>query len=169
MLGLGIVGPVLPLYAKSFGVGAALVGMVGTSFALARILVNLPVGSLAERIGRRPLLIAGPLITAVSSLMSGLAQQFGWLLVFRFTQGIGSAALVTSAMTVLADITDRDTRGRAMSLYQGALLLGRSFGPTLGGLWGSAWGIALPFSCMRRSRCWQGCGPLSPCPRRAAL
>ncbi|MFH1086675.1 MAG: MFS transporter [Chloroflexota bacterium] len=145
MLGLGIVGPVMPLYAKSFGVSAAMVGMLGTAFAVARIGVNLPVGTLADRIGRRPLLVAGPLITAFASLMSGLAQQFNTLLVFRFIQGIGSAALVTTAMTTLADITTRETRGRAMSIYQGALLLGQSFGPTVGGLVGEHFGFRAPF------------------------
>lgn len=145
MLGLGIVGPVMPLYAKSFGVGAAMVGMLGTAFAVARIIVNLPVGSLADRIGRKPFLVAGPLITCLASLMSGLAQQFGSLILYRFIQGIGSAALVTTAMTVLADITSRETRGRAMSLYQGALLLGQSFGPTVGGFVGEHLGYRAPF------------------------
>lgn len=145
MLGLGIVGPVMPLYAKSFGVGAAMVGMLGTAFAVARIIVNLPVGSLADRIGRKPFLVAGPLITCFASLMSGLAQQFGSLILYRFIQGIGSAALVTTAMTVLADITNRETRGRAMSLYQGALLLGQSFGPTVGGFVGEHLGYRAPF------------------------
>jgi len=48
-------------------------------------------------------------------------------------------------MTVLADITTRETRGRAMSLYQGALLVGQSFGPTVGGLVGEHWGFRAPF------------------------
>lgn len=145
MLGLGIVSPVLPLYAKSFGVGAAMVGMLITGFGIARIIANIPVGTLTERIGRKPLLFAGPLITCVSALMSGLAQRFEMLLIFRFCQGIGSATLTTTAMTVLADITDRQTRGRAMSLYQGMLLLGQSFGPTVGGFVGEHLGYRAPF------------------------
>jgi multidrug resistance protein len=145
MLGLGIVGPVMPLYAKSFGVSAAMVGMLGTAFALARMTVNMPVGALADRIGRRPLLIAGPFITAVGSLGSALAPNFAILMAFRLVQGVGSAALVTTAMTVLADITTRETRGRYMSLYQGAMLLGQSFGPTVGGLVGEHFGFRAPF------------------------
>ncbi len=145
MLGLGIVSPVLPLYARSFGVGAAMVGLLVTGFGVARIIANIPVGTLTERLGRKPLLFAGPIITCVSALMSGLAQRFEVLLIFRFCQGIGSAALTTTAMTVLADITDRKTRGKAMSLYQGMLLLGQSFGPTVGGLVGEHLGYRAPF------------------------
>jgi len=145
MLGIGIVGPVTPLYAQSFGVGAAMVGGLTTSFGIARILMNIPAGTLTERIGRRPLLILGPLITALAALLTGLAAQFGQLIVFRFLQGLGSAAQTTAAMTVMADITNREGRGRAMSFYQGSLLLGSGMGPTVGGLVAEHFGFRAPF------------------------
>ncbi|MFH1086698.1 MAG: MFS transporter, partial [Chloroflexota bacterium] len=53
MLGMGLVGPILPLYASSFGVSAAAVGMLVTAFGIARFITNMPAGALAERIGRK--------------------------------------------------------------------------------------------------------------------
>lgn len=67
MLGLGLVTPILPLYAQSFGVGAAAVGSLVTVFGIARMLVNIPVGHLTERFGRKVLLVAGPLLTSAGS------------------------------------------------------------------------------------------------------
>jgi multidrug resistance protein len=145
MLGIGLVGPILPLYAQSFGVNAALAGGLITAFGLARILANVPAGRLAERIGRRPLLIGGPLLTAVAALLTGLAGEFDQLLVFRFVQGLGSAAQTTAAMIVMADISTAENRGRSMSNYQGSLLLGASVGPLVGGVVAQYFGYRMPF------------------------
>ena len=145
MLGIGIVGPIMPLYAKSFGVSSAMVGGLITAFGVARILANMPVGRLGERFGRRPLLIIGPLITALAALLMGLASQFGQMIVLRFLQGLGSAAQTTTAMTVMADVSTPRTRGRAMSYYQGSLLIGQSVGPIVGGLVGEHYGFRVPF------------------------
>jgi len=145
MLGVGIIGPVLPLYADSFGVSAAMVGLLISSFGIARIPINVPAGALAERIGRRPLLVAGPLLIAVSAVLSGMASSFGQMIVFRLLQGVGSAFQMTASMIVVADISTPRDRGRTMSTYQGALLLGTGVGPIIGGLLGEQFGYRMPF------------------------
>lgn len=145
MLGLGLVSPILPLYAQSFGVGAAAVGSLVTVFGIARMIVNIPVGHLTERFGRRILLVVGPLLTSVGSLGFAFAGGFGELLIWRVVQGVGSATLTTAAMVVLADISTTETRGRIMSLYQGSLLLGAGVGPAVGGFLAELYGVRTPF------------------------
>ncbi len=145
VLGVGIVGPVLPLYARSFGVSAAMVGSLVTVFGLARLFSNLPAGRLADSLGRKPLLVGGMGMVSVSALLSGLAPTFAPLLVFRFLQGVGSAMQTTGAMVALSDVTTTEDRGRVMSLYMGSLLLGASLGPTIGGFVGEQWGFRAPF------------------------
>ena len=66
MLGQGVIAPVLPLYAKDFGVSTAMVGASISVFGLARIFFNLPSGFLSDRLGRRLFLIGGPVIIALA-------------------------------------------------------------------------------------------------------
>jgi len=134
MLGFGMVSPVLPLYARSFGVSAAMVGLLVTIYGVARLFTNLPTGLLADRIGRRPLMLAGPIFTGVGALIAAVATDFWLLLAARFVQGVGSALFATAAMIVVGDISRPETRGRVMSFFQGSLLLGTSIGPTVGGI-----------------------------------
>ena len=145
MMGQGIISPVLPLYAQSFGVGTAMIGLTIAVFGAARLVVNLPAGFLSERYGRRLLLFGGPALTAVGSLLSGLAPDFWWLLGFRFISGAGSAMYMTGAMILLTDITSEENRGRVMSIYQGSLLAGVSVGPGVGGFVAEAFGLDAPF------------------------
>lgn len=145
MLGQGMVTPILPLYGRSFGVSAAVVGLLITSFGLARVLTDLPAGYLSERYGAARLLLVGPAITAVASLMAGLASSF-WLLVFwRFWQGVGSAVFTTAAMARVAEFSPPGSTSRNMGLFQGFQLLGTSFGPTLGGLTAQHGNYRAPF------------------------
>ncbi|MBC7325698.1 MAG: MFS transporter, partial [Moorella sp. (in: Bacteria)] len=114
MLGQGMVTPILPLYGRSFGVSAAVVGLLITSFGLAQVLTDLPAGYLSERYGAAKLLLVGPAITAVASLMAGLASSF-WLLVFwRFWQGVGSAVFTTAAMARVAEFSPPGSTSRNM-------------------------------------------------------
>ncbi len=133
MLGQGVVGPVLPLYAKSFNVSAASVGLTLTVYGLARMLLNIPVGLVSDRIGRRPVLIAGPAIVCVSSVLSATAGSLEELLLWRFLAGAGAALFQTGAAVYLTDIADPSSRARMMGLNQGSLLFGVSLGPAVGG------------------------------------
>lgn len=145
MMGQGIISPVLPLYARSFGVGAALAGLAVSVFGAARLVVNLPAGFLSERFGRRLLLVGGPAVTAAGSVLSGLAPNLWVLLAFRFLSGAGSAMYMTGAMILLVDVTAEENRGRLMSLYQGSILLGVSLGPAVGGFAAQAFDLRAPF------------------------
>ncbi len=145
MMGQGIISPVLPLYAQSFGVGTAMIGLTISVFGAARLVVNLPAGFLSERYGRRILLFGGPAVTALGSLAGGLAPTFGWLIASRFVAGTGSAMYMTGAIILLTDITTDENRGRLMSIYQGSLLLGVSLGPAVGGFVAEGFGLSAPF------------------------
>lgn len=145
MSGMGMVIPVLSLYAQSFGVGSVLVGTIITAFGVARLFVNLPAGILAERHGRRVLLWGGPLILAAASVAAALTESFLPLLVWRFVQGVGSGLYMTGAMIAIADLSDERTRGRRMGAYQTALLTGTAIGPAVGGLLAGRWGYTAPF------------------------
>ncbi|MFQ5471976.1 MAG: MFS transporter [Dehalococcoidia bacterium] len=145
MMGHGIISPILPLFAKTFGVGAALAGLSISIFGLARLITNLPAGLLSDRFGRRILLVGGPVVVTISSVLSGLAPNFWTLVAFRFIAGVGSAMYMTGAMVMLADITSAANRGRVMSLYQGSILVGVSLGPAVGGGVAELFGVRAPF------------------------
>lgn len=145
MLGAGLVVPVLSLYAASYGVSATLVGMLVTIFGVGRIVANFPSGWLSQRLGRRPLLAAGPALVAVGAVGAALTTDFNWLLFWRFVQGVGSGMYQTVSLAALADISSPQTRGRLVGAYQAAIQFGASIGPLVGGTVASAMGLAAPF------------------------
>ncbi len=145
MAGQGVVSPVLPLYAKDFGVSATMVGLTLTVFALARLIVNVPAGMLADRFGRRILLIGGPIITSVGMFGSGFADDIWTLLAWRFVAGAGSAFYMSGAMIYLIDIAPPEKRARYVATNQWALSVGVAVGPGIGGLVADRYGLDVPF------------------------
>lgn len=145
MAGQGVISPILPLFAKNLGVGAAVIGLTLSFFALARLILNVPLGILSDRYGRRMLLISGPLVTAVGMFGSGFAGDIVQLLAWRFIAGAGSAMYMTGAQIYLADISTPANRARFIGTNQGALLLGVAVGPAIGGVVAEFWGLRAPF------------------------
>lgn len=145
MAGQGVVSPVLALYAKEFGVGTTMVGLTVTVFAVARLIVNIPAGMIADRFGRRVILIGGPAITAVGMIGSGFADDIYTLLVWRFVAGAGSAFYMSGAMVYLIDIARPDQLSRYVATNQWALSLGVALGPGIGGIVADQWGLGAPF------------------------
>ena len=145
MLGQGVTAPVLPLFARSFGVSAAAVGLTLSAFAVARLVVNVPAGVAADRWGRRLLLVGGPLVTGLGNLLSATAPDLAWLLAWRFLAGVGSSLYMTGAIIAVTDIADDTNRGRMLAVNQGALLLGVTVGPAVGGVTAEFLGLRAPF------------------------
>ncbi|HVU60764.1 MAG TPA: MFS transporter [Mycobacteriales bacterium] len=143
-LGFGIVAPALPVFARNFGVGKAAAGAVISVFAVMRIAFSLPAGKLVDRYGERLVMATGIGIVAVSSVLAGIAQNYGELIALRGIGGVGSAMFSISALGLLVRMTAPAQRGRAMGFWQGGFLLGGITGPVLGGVIDGV-SIRLPF------------------------
>jgi DHA1 family multidrug resistance protein-like MFS transporter len=144
-LGMSIISPILPLYAKTFDVSFTLVSLAISMYAFGRFLADLPVGVVADQFGRKPLMVVGTLLLTVTAFMNAQARNFWEFLFYRLIQGLGSSMWMTSRTTLLADILKPEERGRIMSYFQAFMLLGSSAGPTIGGLVATWWGIRAPF------------------------
>ena len=144
-LGFGSVVPVLPLYARTFGVSQAAIGLAIAVYGLARFLVAVPVGQLSDWVGRRPALALGGLVTAAGNLLRAYAPNYPTFVGARFVAGVGAAFVLTAGQIVLADITAPAGRGRAMAIYQGTFLFAVGIGPFPGGVLAERFGLATPF------------------------
>ena len=143
-LGFGILVPVIPVFARTFGVSAVAASMVVSVFALVRLVTSPISGALVDRFGERLVLTTGLLIVAASSFAAGLSQSFTQLLVLRGAGGLGSSMFTVSAMALLIRVVEPQQRGRAVGAYQSGFLFGGIAGPAVGGLV-VAWSIRAPF------------------------
>ncbi|GMA42251.1 MFS transporter [Mobilicoccus caccae] len=143
-LGFGIIAPVLPQYARSFGVGVTAASVIVSAFAFARLVFAPGGGALIVKFGERPVYITGLLIVAVSTAAAGMAQTYEQLLLFRGLGGIGSTMFTVSAMGLIVRLSPPSIRGRVSGYYATAFLTGNILGPTLGGLL-APFGYRAPF------------------------
>jgi MFS family permease len=148
MLGSSIISPGLPLYAREFGVSYAGAGLLVSSFAIGRLAFDYVGGALADRFSPRSLTTLGALITALSAFLCAVASSFAWLVAYRVIEGIGSAFYVITIMALFARTVSPEQMGKAMGFYQSMILLGVSFGPTIGGVVAEIWGLRAPFYVM---------------------
>lgn len=145
ILGVTIISPVLPQYALSFSIPVALVGWAISAFALARLVTDIPAGLLADRFGRKRIMVSGLVLIILSSIGAGTADSYAWLIFARIVGGIGSALYMISATTWVVQVSAGESRGRYMSLYTGLVFAGTAFGPTIGGYTAARFGLSAPF------------------------
>lgn len=136
--------PAIPIFAKSFGVNNAAIGLMVSAFAITRFCSGLISGSLVDRFGERAVFSSGVFMVALFTFLAGLAQNYHQLLIFRAAGGLGSSMFSVAAGSVIMRSVDDNHRGRAQSVYQGAFLLGGIAGPAIGGLL-SAISLRAPF------------------------
>jgi DHA1 family tetracycline resistance protein-like MFS transporter len=133
LLGFGIVLPLLPTYAATFGVSPAAIGLLITSFSVLQ-LVAVPVwGGLSDRFGRRPVLIVGLVGSTASYLLFAFAHTYWVLLLSRVVAG-AMGATIGVAQAYIADVTAPERRAHAMGMLGAAFAMGFILGPAIGGI-----------------------------------
>jgi MFS transporter, ACDE family, multidrug resistance protein len=143
-LGYGVVAPVLPQYARDFGVSISAATFVITAFALMRLCFAPPTGMLVQKLGERRIYLTGLLIVALSTTACAFAHTYWQLLAFRSLGGIGSAMFTVSSLGLMIRISPQHARGRVAGMFSSAFLIGSVGGPLLGTLTAGL-GLSAPF------------------------
>ena len=142
LLGFGIIIPLLPFYAETFGATAFTVGLLATSFSLMQFIFAPIWGRVSDRVGRRPIILLGLLGSCLAYLGFGMASTLASLFAARSFAGIAGANIPT-AQAIVADLTTPENRAKGMGLVGAAFGLGFIFGPAIGGFL-SRYGYAVP-------------------------
>jgi MFS transporter, DHA1 family, multidrug resistance protein len=132
-LGFATVIPLLPLYLKErLGASATLVGAVVATFAAVETLFKTLWGSLADRIGRRPVAVGGLLLSSAAPVLMTLLRVPLLFIPLRLVDGTGSAALWPTAAAAMVDQADPEHRAATMGTLNMFFLSGLALGPSLG-------------------------------------
>src|SRR5687768_11996723 len=89
-LGFGAIVPVVALYAEDFGVSQTAIGLTIAIYGLARFLINVPAGQLADVAGRRVTLATGGVVTVIGAILCAVAPSYALFLIARFIAGAGA-------------------------------------------------------------------------------
>ena len=123
----------IPVYvSKELGLGA-FVGVVMGAFLLAEAVGRLGLGALSDYIGRRPLIVLGPLVSGAASLAVIHVGSPAALVLVRVFDGLGAAAFWPALFAAAGDTTSEEDRGTGMSVLNVAYMVGLAFGPLAGG------------------------------------
>ena len=146
--GVGIVVPLLPIYANNLGASGLYVGMIFGSFSLSRTLTLPYFGRLSDRKGRKPFILAGLSGYALVSVAFILTSSVSSLIFIRFLQGIASAMIMPVVQAYVGEITPKGREGYSMSLFNLSMFSSLSMGPVMGGVIHDMWSLDAAFGCM---------------------
>ena len=133
-VGYGMVAPTLPFMARRVGASERGIGLLVGLYAAVGLVAVIPLSALANRYGRRFLILLGLVCLTVASLGFVVAPTYGWLVAARLVQGLAASAIWVGALTIAADLSPSDSMGQSLSWITGAWSLGFVVGPALGGL-----------------------------------
>ena len=141
MLGLFMVAPVFAVFAESLaGSTLMLAGIAVGIYGLTQSVLQIPLGRLSDRIGRKPVILGGLLVFAMGSVIAAMADSITGVIIGRALQGAG--AIAGAVMAMAADLTREDHRTKVMAVI--GMSIGMAFivaviiGPILGGWFGLA-------------------------------
>lgn len=133
LVGFGIIIPLLPFYAESFGASPLTIGLLFAVYSACQLVASPALGDLSDRYGRRPVLIFSLLGTVVSFVMMAMAHSIWVLFAARIVDGL-SGGNISTARAYVADVTEPKDRSKAYGLIGAAFGLGFIMGPALSGI-----------------------------------
>ncbi len=148
LLGIGIIIPVMPVFAAELGASGFSLGMIIAAFSVTRGLLQPVVGNLSDIFGRKWFLVAGLFIYGLVGLLIPHAESVFDLITIRGFHGVGSAMIVPIAMAYMSFMAPPGEEGKYMGYLNIAVFCGIGCGPILGGLVSDAWGFASVFYVM---------------------
>ena len=148
MVGTGLVLPILPLYARSFGVGYGATGVLIGAYAAARLVADLASGLVIGRFGERRSAASGLALIAASAVATGLAPTFWAAVAFWTVSGLGSSVVFAAMYSHLIKLAPPGRMGRTLSLLYGAFNVGIVAGGFLSGVIAHELGLAAPLFFM---------------------
>ena len=146
--GVGIVVPLLPVYAHRLGAGGIYIALIFGAFSLSRSVFLPYFGRLSDRKGRKPFIVFGLFAYALISIGFILSESVETLIGLRFVQGIVSAMIMPVTQAYVGDITPEGREGFTMGLFNMSVFCGLSLGPLLGGVINDWLNLDMAFSCM---------------------
>ncbi|OGR25333.1 MAG: MFS transporter [Desulfobacterales bacterium RIFOXYA12_FULL_46_15] len=132
--GVGLVVPLLPIYAHDLGATGIYVGMIFGSFSISRTLLLPFFGRLSDQKGRKPFIAAGLLSYTLISFAFIFSKNVETLIILRFIQGAASAMVMPVVQAYVGEITPEGSEGYSMGLFNLSMFLSLSLGPLMGGV-----------------------------------
>ncbi len=140
VLGVASVTPAFPRLAQALNLSPRNTGLLITVFTLPTLILGPIIGVLADRLGRKKILVPSLLLFGIAGTACAFSRDFNLLLLFRFFQGIGAASLLSLSITLIGDLYKGERRTEAMGYNASVSSIGTALYPTIGGaLATSAW------------------------------
>jgi len=134
VIGIGMVSPLLPVFAEEMGAAGIWLGLAFSGFALSQVPLMPVVGRLADRFNKKFFLWLGLLIYAVASAGYFWAPGYHELVLFRILSGVGAAMVMPIAFSYVGELAPYGHEGRYMGLFNIAMIAGFGLGPIAGGV-----------------------------------
>ena len=146
--GIGMVSPLLPVFAKDLGATGVWLGLAFSGFALTQGTITPFIGRVSDRLGRKPFIFAGLLVYAAAGLAYLLATTYWQIILIRLCSGVGTAFIFPVTAAYVGEMAPPQREGAYMGTFAMAQTIGFGSGPLLGGVLRDALGIDAVFLAM---------------------
>ncbi len=147
-MGVGFIGPLLPIYARDLGAAGLSLGMIFAGFSMARFMLTPFIGRLSDRFGRRVFLAVGLAVYSLFSLAYVSASSIGHLIIIRACHGASAGMVIPVAQAYVGELSPEGREGSFMGAFMVSLFTAFGIGPLLGGPLADRFGMTAPFFAM---------------------